>query len=149
MARNKQTILVRNNDLYLSPSEGRGRGVFCRKDIRKGEALEVTPGLLLGTAATAHAEKTRLKDYVFATGRVSKKIAAQEKIKDMTDSSCVVMGIASFCNHSDSPNAEVQWEEKPDGIYFTLRSLKNIPKNTEICTSYGPNWFEDRGLGKK
>jgi hypothetical protein len=27
-----------------------------------------------------------------------------------------------------------------------VKALKNIPKNTEICTSYGKAWFADREI---
>jgi SET domain-containing protein len=54
------------------------------------------------------------------------------------------MGLMSYCNHSEKPNAEIVWEEKLGTVYHTLQVTRDIPKHTEICTSYGAGWFDDR-----
>ena len=54
------------------------------------------------------------------------------------------MGVISYCNHSEDPNAEVQWEEHDGTLYHLVKALRRIPKNTEICTTYGDGWFDDR-----
>lgn len=144
MSQSKTPRLDRKKGLYLKETAAKGRGVFCTSDIRKGEILETTPAIILTEKETEQAEPTILNDYTFSIGKISKKLCRKLKIRKVADISCVVMGIASYCNHDERPNAEVEWEETGDSIYYSLRATKNIPKNTEICTSYGDSWFSDR-----
>ena len=140
----KKIILRRKEGLYLKDAGTKGRGVFCTHAIRKGEELEVTPSLLLNEEATGHLDETILVDYAFKTGPVSKRQRRQAGIKKIAACCNVIMGIASFCNHSENPNAEIVWEEVDGTIYHTLQATRAIPKNAEICTVYGEGWFEDR-----
>jgi SET domain-containing protein len=129
--------LDRKKGLYLQESPGKGRGVFCRTDIAKGEVLEVTPALILDGRATDHADKTILANYTFRIGRT-------KGVKSPAAACSVVMGILSYCNHDERPNARIEWEEIDGSVYYLLRATRRIPKNTEICTSYGTGWFSDR-----
>jgi uncharacterized protein len=140
----KKIILKRKPGLYLKDTGIKGRGVFCTSDIRKGEELEITPSLLMNEKATDYLDKTILINYTFDAGRVSKASREHAKIRNTSESCAVIMGVASFCNHSDEPNAEISWEEQDGRVYHTLTATKAIPKNTEICTSYGEGWFKDR-----
>jgi SET domain-containing protein len=140
----KYPRLKRKIGLYLKDTGAKGRGVFCDHDIRPGEILEVTPALLLNERDTGFSDRTRLKDYTFTVGRLSKELSSRRNLKDKSGASCVILGIISFCNHSARPNAEVLWEEKHGTVYHSLRAIRKIPKHTEICTSYGRGWFGDR-----
>lgn len=137
----KQLTFRRKEGLYLKPAGKKGRGVFCLTDISKGEILEVTPCILLDSAATDLADKTILRDYTFAIGDVNKS----HKIKNPELCSAVVMGIQAFCNHGGKlQNAEISWDETKDTVYYILTALADIPAGTEICTTYGDGWFDDR-----
>lgn len=136
--------LYRKKGLYLKRVEGKGRGVFCDSDIRRGEVIEVTPALLLNERVTSQVDRTMLVDYTFTAGRVSKELRERKGVRDTGKTSCMIFGVLTFCNHDDRPNAEVEWEEKDGTLYHTLKALRKIPKNTEICTSYGAGWFDDR-----
>ena len=144
----KKTLLGRKKGLYLRDTGVSGRGVFCAEDIRKGEILEVTPALLLNEGETKLIDKTMLFNYTFVAGALSKRVRERAHIKNSKNCSCVIMGIISFCNHSDKPNAEVLWEEEDGTLYHSIRATRPIPKNTEICTSYGAGWFDDRKFSK-
>jgi SET domain-containing protein len=136
--------LERAAGLYLKPTPTKGRGVFCDHDLKKGTVLEVTPALILNEDATDHIDKTRLVNYTFTVGKLTKSLAKKKKLKDVSQASCVIMGLMSYCNHSEKPNAEILWEEKLGTVYHTLQVTRDIPKHTEICTSYGAGWFDDR-----
>ena len=138
------TLLDRRPNLYLKDTETKGRGLFCLDDIVTGEELEVTPALILNEKDNRQTDKTLLLNYVFTTGDISKEMQKKSRIKKLEDTSCVIMGIASYCNHDESPNAEVIWEETDGTLYYTLRATADIPANTEICTSYGDTWFDAR-----
>lgn len=137
-------FLPRKAGLYLSMTEEKGRGLFCIHPIKKGEELEVTPAIILNEKETDHSDQTMLQDYVFKIGDLSQDTLEEKDIKNADAASCVVMGIASYCNHDMHPNAEVVWEETDDGLYYTLTATRDIPAGTEICTSYGDTWFADR-----
>jgi len=142
----KHVALDRKKGLYLKKAGIKGRGVFCTSDIKAGETLEVTPALILNERATKHAEKTIIVDYTFVIGNIPKGLREHARISNIDDCSSIVMGIASFCNECEKPNAEVVWEERDGTLYYSLKATRRIPKNTEICTSYGEGWFSDRGL---
>jgi hypothetical protein len=140
----KRITLNRKKGLYLKHAGHKGRGVFCTSRIKKGEVLEVTPALILNKKETERVDKTLLINYTFTTGKISKRLHKIAGLKSHADASSVIMGITSFCNHSEQPNAEVLWEEMGSTLYFSLRAIRPIPKNTEICTTYGDGWFNDR-----
>ena len=137
-------MLDRKKGLYLKNAGVKGRGLFCTSNIKADEELEVTPALIMNDKDNAHTDKTMLLNYVFTTGKISKRLRERAKITDMDKTSCIVMGIASFCNHDQNPNAEVVWEERSGTLYYILRATRRIPKDTEICTSYGETWFDER-----
>lgn len=143
MTKTSRYLLDRKSSLYLKMTKTKGRGVFATKDIRKGEILEATPTLILNEKETDLVQKTILRDYIFTLGKVSPRLKKLLKITKLDDGCCVILGVATFCNHDEEPNAEIQWEEVDGTVYHTLRALKAIKKNTEICTSYGEGWFDD------
>jgi SET domain-containing protein len=145
MAAAKALKLERKSNIYLKDTGTvKGRGVFCTTAIKKGEDIEITPALVLNESANQQVTDTILGNYVFTVGNVSKKIRERKKIKNVKQASCVIMGIASFCNHDEKPNAEILWEEQSGSLYYILRATRNIPADTEIVTSYGEGWFEER-----
>lgn len=144
MSKKKITRLDRKDGLYLADAGIKGRGVYCVSDIRAGEVLETTPAIILNEAATDRVDNTLLSNYTFVTGSVSKRMRAAMRVKKPADASSVVFGLLTFCNHDEHPNAEVIWEEIGGTLYYILRATRRIPKNTEICTTYGRGWFEDR-----
>ncbi|MFN7114670.1 MAG: SET domain-containing protein [Alphaproteobacteria bacterium] len=141
----KPRLLDRKEGLYLKHTGSiKGRGVFCTRPIKKGEAIEVTPSLLLNENETLTVDQTHMVNYTFVTGDISAKLRKKTGIKDPEHASSVLFGVMTFCNHDEKPNAIIEWEEDDGTVYFTLRATRAIPKNTEICTTYGEGWFDDR-----
>lgn len=141
----KSRLLPRKEGLYLKHTGGaKGRGVFCRTPVKKGEVLEVTPALLLNEEETETVDETHLVNYTFVVGDISARLRKKAEVIHTDHASCVILGIMTFCNHDERPNAEIEWEEEDGTLYYILRATRNIPKNTEICTTYGEGWFDDR-----
>ena len=140
----KNPNLERKKGLYLKHVGHKGRGVFSRTAIKRGEVLEMTPAVILNNAATKLTDKTILNNYDFIIGNISKAMRKAAGVKDVRDASCVIMGLMTFCNHDEEPNAEILWEEIDGTLYYSLHATRAIPKNTEICTTYGSTWFKDR-----
>lgn len=139
-AKSKHLIFKRRDGLYMKNVPGKGRGVFCTEDIKKGDVLEITPAIVLDPTETDLADKTILRDYTFAVGDINKK----HKLKHPELSSSVVMGIQAYCNHGEVQNAEISWEESGMTVYYILTAIRDIPADSEICTTYGEGWFDDR-----
>lgn len=141
----KPRLLFRKEGLYLKHTGSiKGRGVFCTQAIRKGDVIEVTPALLLNEQETETVDETHLVNYTFVTGKLSAPVRKKAGIKNADHASSVLMGIMTFCNHDEHPNAEIHWEEEDGTVYYVLIATRDIKKNTEICTTYGDGWFEDR-----
>lgn len=144
MPKKRKISLDRKKNLYLREVPKKGRGVFCTTDIRAGEILETSPAIILNEKDTTNIDTTILVNYTFVMGGISKKLRQNHKVRNPANGSSVIMGIASFCNHGEEQNAEIIWQEDQGTLYYMLKATKKIPKNTEICTSYGAGWFDDR-----
>jgi len=134
----------RQEGLYLKKTRKKGRGVFCTENIEEGDELEITPSLLLSEDEIESVRETVLQSYAFSVGNVSKQLRRKANVEDLEAAGVMIMGIASFCNHDEEPNAEIVWEEKNGTLYHTLVATRDIPKDTEICTTYGEGWFDDK-----
>lgn len=146
MKKQKNVVkLKRKEGLYLKDTRTeKGRGVFCVTPIKKGEVLEITPALILNEKDTDTVDKTFLVNYTFTTDELSKSLRKKAGVKKHKDASSVVMGVVSFCNHGEKPNATVLVQEKHGTLYYILKAIRDIPKHAEICTTYGDGWFDDR-----
>lgn len=144
MAKEKTQMLHRKGGLYLQDAGHKGRGVFCTTGIKAGEVLEVSPALILDETDTDQIEDTILCNYVFEVGDIPPAVRKRYGIAKTGACSAAIMGVASFCNHDEHPNATIEWEEIDGTLYYSLRATRAIPKGKEICTSYGDGWFDDR-----
>ena len=137
--------LIRKPGLYIKDTRSeKGRGVFCKTAIKKGEILEITPSILLNESETVQVDKTRLVNYTFVMDGISSKLKKKNSIKKPDMASSVVMGVLTFCNHGNTNNATVLLDEKDGTLYYILKAVANIPPHTEICTTYGDGWFDER-----
>ena len=140
----KKTFFTRHETLYLNHTVDKGRGVFSTRRIRKGEKLEVAPALIMNEKDSAAIDKTLLVNYAFSIGKLSSTLRRKYGITDSKNCCAIVMGVASFCNHGEKPNADIQWEEHDATVYYELIALRDIAPGEEICTTYGSGWFEER-----
>ena len=112
--------------------EGKGRGVFARRAIRKGELIERVPLLILDAEEYARGvDKSLLAGYVFAWG---------------DNQFALALGYGSLYNHSYKPNAAYEDEEPHAKLFVALR---NIKEGEEITINYNGNptsrikmWFD-------
>lgn len=142
----KQDVeMIRRDGLYLKDIPSKGRGLFCKEDIKAGEVIEVTPLYVFnGSKHYAEIEELGLGDYVFGANNVSRNIKALMKAKSEEQLCGMPLGVALFCNHSSKPNAATRLINKRYTSYFQLEAKEDIVKNTEICISYGKSWFLHR-----
>ena len=121
--------LTPSDAIEIRRARGKGRGVFARRPIRKGEVIERVPMLVF--PAAEHEKLTVLSNYCFARGAGTVALA---------------LGFGSLYNHSYRPNARYD-DVGPRTKQFT--ALRRIEPGEEITINYHGEpgcrkaaWFE-------
>ena len=112
--------------------KGKGRGVFARRGIARGEVIERVPVLVMTSDEYAKGlSRTPLKDYCFAWG---------------DDEVALALGYGSLYNHSYKPNARYEDVGPSTKAFVALRA---IAKGEEITINYNGSprskakvWFD-------
>lgn len=105
--------------IVIKRSRGKGRGVYARRLIRKGEVLERVPVIVMSLDEYAKGiAETVLKDYCFQWGEGRVALA---------------LGYGSIYNHSYKPNARYD-DLGPMTKQFT--TLRDIRPGEEISVNY-------------
>jgi uncharacterized protein len=98
---------------------GKGRGVFARRAIKKGEMIERVPVLVMTSDEYAKGlANTPLKDYCFCWGN---------------DQVALALGYGSLYNHSYRPNARYEDVGPLTKAFIAIRA---IAKGEEITVNY-------------
>jgi uncharacterized protein len=124
-------------NVLVSPSPGRGRGVFAARRFEPGETIEVCPVIALSEADARKLDDTGLCDYYFGWGKDGRRAA-------------IALGYGSLYNHAFAPNAEYRKNAANDTI--SVVALREIAAGEEIFIRYNPGieadqaamWFEVR-----
>lgn len=131
--------LLASDKVYISKSGiiNAGRGVYARRDIKKGEIIERCPIIEVPKNDTSNLKESILVTYFFYFGKNKERIT-------------VALGFGSIYNHSYKPNATYKIKQKEKVIDFI--ALDDINKNDEITFNYNkgvklkdkknPLWFE-------
>lgn len=102
---------------------GKGRGVIATEDIKSGETIEVCPVIFISEAEASFIKNSEvLKFYCLEETSVKK--------------SCVMFGYGSIYNHSENPNADIEYNEKKPENYLTFKAIKDIKAGEEILFDY-------------
>jgi SET domain-containing protein len=112
-------------------SAGRGRGLFASAAIAQGEIMERACTVYIDAVQALTLDKMLpLGDFYF-----QHPLSKEEGL--------MVLGLASLCNHSDDPSADVRFEDGgPIGWIAVLHALRDIPAGEEITYRYKcPLWF--------
>ncbi|MEO3430130.1 SET domain-containing protein-lysine N-methyltransferase [Pelagibius sp. CAU 1746] len=112
----------------LAMVPGKGRGLLAERPIAAGSCLERAPAVRLGAGDRALLDQTAFFAYYFAEPRHFGSRSAHDAL--------VVFGRLTFCNHSESPNAVVHWEEDRDGLWAVLEAIADIAIGEEITLFY-------------
>lgn len=108
-----------------------GRGMFATTAIRRGTVLEKGHVLPFADEQACDAQIIDLYAFDFdGKGR------------------CLVLGSASLCNHSDTPNVEVEIDETRST--YRLVAARSIERGEELFVDYGDEyWRSIDGLGPR
>jgi SET domain-containing protein len=120
--------------IQIGNSPGKGRGVFARRDIRRGETIEEGPVVVFPASQMDTIDGTTLGDYYFHWG-------------EDDEGGAILLGMCSLCNHSYTPNARFERKFANGTIEFV--ALRDIEAGEEITTNYhgepddpDPVWFD-------
>jgi len=126
-----------SDKIYIAKSKiGKaGRGVFARKNIKKGETIEKCPIIEVPKYDVSKLRESILVTYFFYFGKRKEKLA-------------LALGFGSLYNHSNNPNSS--FKVKPREKLIEFIALRPIKENSEITFSYSggkskgknPLWFE-------
>ena len=116
MARPRYSL---SDKIEVREAPGKGRGVFAKSKVVRGEILEVSPVVLLPRRDAEAIQDTLLGHYVFQT--------------DSGDRLVVALGYSSLYNHARRPNAA--FDVTAHCIKITARHA--IPAGVEITVAYG------------
>ena len=124
--------------MYLKTIRGKGRGVFCNRDILEGELIENCPVVIIPAEEFAALSATALMDYSFYFNK-------EENTLSLT------MGFGSMYNHRQYPNTVYILDREKRQMIFTAQ--EHIKAHTELCINYGGEygidynkWFADRNI---
>jgi uncharacterized protein len=123
---------MQSDAVEVKRARGKGRGVFARRPIRKGEVIERVPVLVMSVEEYEKGmDGTLLSRYVFAWGE---------------DQIALALGYGSLYNHSYKPNARYQ-DVAPRTKQFV--ALRDIRSGEEVTVNYNGSpgsrakvWFD-------
>lgn len=127
--------------LYIKPVKGKGRGVFCKHDIRKDEIIETCNLIIIPANDYDNVSATHLVDYFFNFNKDE-------------NSKAIALGFGSLYNHAVYSNAA--YILNPESKTIEFYALEEIKSGTEITINYGGEkgkdyniWFESRNISMR
>lgn len=112
-----------------------GRGIIATKKIKKGELIEKSPVILLGK-----------KDAEFLEKETSDVLHYYVIYEEEDDVYINMLGYLPIYNHSNTPNAEMLYDDDKKDPSMELSALRDILPGEEITYHYG---VEDLGFTPK
>ncbi len=118
------------NALYIADVPDKGKGVFCKKNLRPGAVLEVSPVIVMPARDRPLLDQTLLHDYIF------------EWQPDGELMCCMALGWVPMYNHSYSSNCEYYMDYVDSTI--TIKTVREIPAGEEITINYNGDWDDEK-----
>lgn len=113
---------------WQKTGDSKGRGVFARRNLRKGETVEICP--VIPVAKHAIREGHGAPDGYL--------LVWKEGVKG--EEYCMPLGYAMLYNHSATPNIHLESDYRRREI--TVRALRPIKRGEELCWDYACDiWF--------
>jgi len=103
---------------------GKGRGIVATQKILKGEVIETCPIIIISETEKQFIETQSdiLKFYYL--------------IQEDLERCCIMLGYGSIYNHSENPNADIDYEENKSQKYLKFIALCDINVGEEIVYDY-------------
>jgi SET domain-containing protein len=115
--------------LFISVTEGKGRGVFTSQNIEPGTIVEISPVIVMSGEERKLLDQTLLHDYVFEWGGDKKQC-------------CMALGYVPVYNHSYKSNCE--YEMNYDTETISIKAVHFIKAGEELLINYNGNWNDEK-----
>lgn len=115
-------------ETYISPVEGKGLGLFTKKDLFDGQVIYEDCDIFSKTFSEQDFNSLSENHKAFIRFYGCYVIAKKVWYLD-TDN-------GRFMNHSETPNVSYDWGTYLEGGKGTMVALKNISAGTELCSNY-------------
>jgi hypothetical protein len=107
----------------------KGRGAVATQSIQKGILIEKAPVASFPPDQREVIQDTEIGPYYFV--RPTEYDSEDSKVKGY-----IVFGLSSFCNHSEQPNAKIEWCKDRIGLWAKLTALQDIQAGEEVTIFY-------------
>ena len=111
--------------VYVSKTNGKGRGVFTDAGIKKDTIIEIAPVIVMSKKDRSFLDQTLLHDYIFEWGK------NQEEC-------CMALGCVSLYNHSYRSNCEYEMNFAKQTIL--IRTIRPVKSGEELLIHYNGDW---------
>ena len=113
------------NCLFISRTNGKGKGVFTNENIPAGTVIELSPVIVMSSEERMLLDQTTLHDYIFIWGENNKQC-------------CMALGYIAMYNHSYQSNCEyfMDFEEET----MMVKTVREILAGEEVTVNYNGDW---------
>ena len=121
-----QTMGMRMITVQVVPDKG--RAMVATSFIGKAKVIESAPTVSFCEEDRETMKGTSVFGHCF--------VRVNEYRKGVPSGGFLVFGLMALCNHSENPNAYVDWQELETGVWANLVSLRDIGAGEEITLYY-------------
>ncbi|MCV6636934.1 SET domain-containing protein-lysine N-methyltransferase [Candidatus Albibeggiatoa sp. nov. NOAA] len=114
--------------ITVHSTSDKGRGVVATTAIEKGTLIERAPVASFPAEQRPIIDSTNIAKYYF--------VLPSEYKHNKHVNGHFVFGLLSLCNHSEVPNAYINWEQDNVGLWAQLIALQDIQKGQEVSLFY-------------
>ena len=107
--------------LFITESDGRGRGVFTAEPLSTGDLIEICPIIKIPVGQLDLIDQTILYDYYFLWEEAGYR-------------GCIVLGYGSIYNHNKSANADMIFDYEDSTV--KIMSNQDIIQGSELFVDY-------------
>ena len=116
-----------NQQLYLSQTENKGRGVYTKEALKADTTIEISPVIIMSDTDRQLLDKTLLHDYIF-----------EWLPEGQPPMCCMALGWVPLYNHSYQSNAEY-WMNYDDNT-IAVKTVRDIKPGEEVTINYNGDW---------
>ena len=116
-----------NQQLYLSQTENKGRGVYTKEALKADTTIEISPVIIMSDTDRQLLDKTLLHDYIF-----------EWLPEGQPPMCCMALGWVPLYNHSYHSNAEY-WMNYDDNT-IAVKTVRDIKPGEEVTINYNGDW---------
>lgn len=125
---------MRLDYLFITDSDGKGRGVFTREPIEAETIVEIAPVIVMESTHRVLLDQTPLFDYIFEWGENRRQCA-------------MALGWIPLYNHDVHSNCEYFMDFEEATIF--VKTTRKVEAGEELCVNYNgdsgdekPVWFQ-------